>query len=141
MKRFAPLLLAASLAWFTLPLHAGDLVVIVHPQSGVDRLSREDVINIFLGRFRQFSSGISAQPLDLPAQEKEEFYQRLVGKDLAEINAYWARLIFSGATAPPRQMKGIEQVLNAVAASPAHIGYVERNRVDGRVRIVHELNR
>ncbi len=39
---------------------AGDLVVVVNPRSGVEKLSREDVTNIFLGRYRQFPAGDQA---------------------------------------------------------------------------------
>lgn len=120
---------------------AADLVVVVNPKSGVERLDRDDVINIFLGRYRQLPSGTTAEPLDLPAAapEKAAFYERLVGKNLAEINAYWARLVFSGRTAPPQQVHSVEQLLDAVASRPGAIGYVERARTDARVRIVFEL--
>lgn len=118
-----------------------DLVVIAHPRAGVDPLTREQVINIFLGRFRQFPSGIAAEPIDLPPEtaEKAAFYQRLVGKDLAEINAYWARLVFSGRTLPPRQAIGVAQMIDLVAGTPGAIGYVDRARADTRVKIVFEL--
>jgi ABC-type phosphate transport system substrate-binding protein len=120
---------------------AADIVVVVHPDSGVERLSREEVINIFLGRLRQFPSGISAQPVDLsPTQaDKSIFYRLLVNKELAEINAYWARLVFSGRTVPPRQVEGSEEMLAMVARSPGHIGYVDRARVNSRVKVVFEF--
>lgn len=119
-----------------------DLVVITNAKSGVDRLSRTEVINIFLGRYRQLPSGLAAEPLDLPAAsaEKAWFYQRLVGKDLAEINAYWARLIFSGRTAPPSPTTGSEQMLELVSRKPTAIGYIERSKLDPRVQIVFELD-
>ncbi|CAK0742630.1 hypothetical protein CCP3SC15_1200008 [Gammaproteobacteria bacterium] len=77
-------------------------MVIVNPESGVEMLSREEVINIFLGRYRKLPSGIMAQPIDQADQTgKALFYKLLVGKELSEINSYWARLIFSGKTKPP----------------------------------------
>lgn len=117
-----------------------DVVVVANPRSGIDRLSRDEVINIFLGRFRQLPSGLSAQPVDLPATQPEKaiFYLWLVNKDLAEINAYWSRLIFSGRTTPPVQAKSTEDVIDFVAKTPGGIGYVERSKVDGRVKLVFE---
>lgn len=118
-----------------------ELVVIANPKSGIDRLSHGDVINIFLGRYRQLPSGLAARPADLPATQPERaaFYRQLVNKELAEINSYWARLVFSGRTVPPAQTSGNEDLLKWIAATPGGIGYVERAKADGRVRIVFEL--
>lgn len=122
---------------------ASDVVVIANPKVGAERLTRDDVVNIFLGRLRQFPSGQAALPADLPpaAPEKAQFYRQLVNKELAEINAYWARLVFSGRTQPPRQAHSAEELLSFVATTPGAVGYVERSLADGRVRIVFELPR
>lgn len=122
---------------------AADLVVIAHPKSGIDKLGRNDVINIFLGRFRQLPSGLTAIPVDLPADngERNAFYRQLVNKELAEINAYWARLVFSGRTTPPRQANTVDEALDFVATTPGAIGYVDRGQVNGRVKVVFDLAR
>ncbi len=119
-----------------------EIVVVVNPKSGVEKLSRDEVVNIFLGRFRQLPSGIAALPVDLPAgqPEKSAFYRQLVNKELAEINAYWARLMFSGRTAPPKQAASVDDAIAYVGATPGAIGYLDRARVDGRVRVVLEFS-
>ncbi len=115
-----------------------DVVVVANPRSGIESLSRDEVINIFLGRFRQLPSGLPAQPVDLPATQPEKaiFYLRLVNKDLAEINSYWSRLVFSGRTKPPVQANSTDDLLEFIAKTPGAIGYIERSRVDGRVKLV-----
>src|SRR5208282_5604114 len=82
---------------------AQDIVVVMNPKSGVSTLSKDEVIDIFMGRNRQLSSGVSALPLDLPGTEaeRENFYLRLTGKSTSEINAYWARLHFTARATPP----------------------------------------
>ncbi|MFY9328677.1 MAG: hypothetical protein WAO76_11775 [Georgfuchsia sp.] len=139
-KRFLILLVICMLQ-LQASAAVADVVVIVNPKSGVEKLSRDEVVNIFLGRFRQMPSGISAQPADLPPGEPDKaiFYRLLVNKDIAEINSYWARLFFSGRTPPPRQAASDEDLLKWVAATPGGIGYIERAKIDGRVRIVYEL--
>lgn len=121
--------------------YSEDMVVVANPQSGIVSLSREEVINIFLGRYRQLSSGISAQPVDSPAThpDKARFYHLLVSKDLAEINAYWSRLIFSGRTAPPTTAKSQEDLLHIIRKTPGAIGYVSRSKADSGVILVYEL--
>ncbi|PXF32351.1 hypothetical protein WH50_05345 [Pokkaliibacter plantistimulans] len=120
---------------------AGDgLVVVVSAQAAITQLDRYQLINIFMGRYRQLPGGGEAIPLDIgKSEQKALFYQLLVGKPLADINAYWARLIFSGKTRPPRQVDSAEQALQQVAANPTMIAYVQRSQVDARFRIVYEF--
>ena len=116
---------------------AADLVVVVHPANGVDSLTRDDIINIFMGRYRRFATGTTAIPVDSAAREKSQFYRALVGKELAEINGYWARLIFSGQSSPPRQAESADDVIEIVSGNKGAIGYVERRFADKRVKIVY----
>lgn len=134
-------LLFSCLMLMSAVAHAEDMVVIAHPKSGIDKLSRTEVINIFLGRFRQLPSGISAQPVDLPQAypEKARFYRVLVNKDLAEINSYWSRLVFSGRTAPPMEARSQEDLINIISRTPGAIGYIARSKLDARVKLVYEL--
>jgi hypothetical protein len=120
---------------------AAELVVVANAGSGVENLSSDEVINIFLGRYRQLPSGIAALPIDQPANLplKAQFYRKLVNKDLAEINAYWARLTFSGKTSPPRQATNATEVMDWLVRTRGAIGYVERDMVDARLRIVMEF--
>ena len=138
-------LLACLLFSVLMPLAAwaDDIVVVVNPGSGVESLSRNDVINIFLGGFRRLPSGIPALPVDLPQGNpvREEFYRLLVGKNPAEINTYWSRLIFSGKTRPPLQAARVEDAQAMVLGSVGAITYLDRSKVDGRFKIVFELSR
>ncbi len=126
-----------------LPLLAGaadSIVVVVNQANGVDSLSRTDVINIFMGRFREFPSGIAAQPIDMPASAtRTQFYRTLVKKEPAEINAYWARLVFAGRTSPPIQAESPGDALRMLRANPSGIAYMERSQVTNREKIVFEL--
>ncbi|MDP1733457.1 MAG: hypothetical protein Q8L44_03740 [Sulfuritalea sp.] len=124
------------------PLAAAELVVVANPRSGIERLTQEDVANIYLGRYRHLASGLTAEPVDLAGDAglKVRFYRALVGKNLAEINAYWARLVFSGRTRPPHVAENVEAALQYVAARPGALAYVDRVQADRRVRIVFEID-
>ena len=124
-------------------VYAENLVVVINPDSGVEQLSRNDVINIFLGSFRQLPSGITAQPVDLPSihPAREEFYCRLVGKKPAEINTYWARQMFSGKTRPPIQTEQFDEALALVRSVEGAVTYMERDKVSGNLKIVFELSK
>jgi hypothetical protein len=116
-------------------------VVVVSAASAIGQLSHDEVVNIFLGRYRSLPSGGLAIPIDQPenAVIRAEFYRRLVNKNINEINAYWARLVFSGKTAPPRQVDSATGFFQLLMASPDAIGYVDRSQVDRRLRVVLEF--
>lgn len=120
---------------------SAEVVVVMDAAAEVGLLTRNQVINIFLGRHRQLPSGIAAQPVDQPvsASLRAEFYRKLVDKDLSEINAYWARLHFSGKTTAPLQAATAAEVLHHVIGKPGGIAYIERNQIDARLRIVLAL--
>ena len=120
---------------------AEDLVVIVNPASGIEQLTRNQVIDIFLGRYRKLPSGAVAIPIDLRVDtaERKEFYLLLVGKDVAQMSSYWARLVFSGQAAPPFPVANSRTALDLVATNPNAIAYLDRTTLDSRVRVVLEL--
>jgi hypothetical protein len=136
-----PAVLALLLAW--LPAGAGDPVVVVSPESGIQSLSRGEVINIFLGRQKRLPSGAVALPVEQaqPAAIRAAFYEKIVNKDLPDINAYWARLLYSGQAQPPRQLGSPEAVLEMVLANPGAIGMLDGSSVNRRVRVVYVLGR
>lgn len=119
-----------------------DLVVVVNARNGVAVMTRNEVINIFFGRYRQFFNGVEAQPVDLVDSnpERARFYAGLVGKDISDVNAYWSRLIFSGRVQAPPRVTSAEEVLKWVSSHPGGIGFVELSKADARVRVVYELN-
>jgi len=121
---------------------ATDLVVIVNPASGVDKMSRDDVTSIFMGRTKKLPSGITALPIDLTAAsgDKAKFYRDLINKELAEVNSYWARLIFSGQGSPPRQADNTAEVMEIVGGNKGAIGYVPRSAADKHVKIILDLS-
>jgi hypothetical protein len=118
-------------------------VVVVNAESSTLALSQAQVVDIFLGRYRSFPNGAVAIPIDQPenSELKADFYRKLVNKELNDINAYWARLIFSGRTSPPLQPANTADVPALLARQPGGVAYMERNQVDKRFRVVMEFPR
>lgn len=128
-------LLAASVA------AAGEIVVVVSAKSAVTRLTQDEVIDIFLGRHREFPGGQAALPIDQPkgSPTRTDFYRALTNKTLSEINAYWARLYFSGKANPPTQAEKAADVLAHVLNTSGGIGYLDQEQLDPRFRVVLKL--
>jgi ABC-type phosphate transport system substrate-binding protein len=142
MKRIAAILMFSLLGSTCLrAAEPSSLVVVVNLQSGVDKLSRDEVIDIFLGRYRKLPSGKTALPIDVaetnPARAR--FYELLVKKSSSEMSSYWARLVFSGQTSPPFQVPDTQAALELVHSSPNAIAYIDRSAVSANVKVVFEL--
>ena len=136
-------MLRALIALLILSAHLvvrAEPVVVMRAQTA-ESLSHEAVTNIFMGRFRALPSGNPAQPIDQPRDTplRAQFYQRLVNKDQAAVNAYWSRLHFSGKATPPLQTASEDEVIRQVLRQPGGIAYIRRAQVDNRLRIVFEL--
>lgn len=117
---------------------SADLAVVVHPDSQVVSLDRSQLINIYMGRYRQLPTGEAALPVDL-SPLKERFYRALVDKDLAEINSYWARLVFSGQVSPPGQLDSVTLVVEYVRRNPGALGFVDAAEAPADLKIVARL--
>lgn len=131
------------MALLVLPVQpvAAEVVVIVHPGNPVNQLSREQVVDLYMGRQTQFPDGRHAMPLDQAPESsiREEFYQKLVDKSVAQINSFWARLFFSGRATPPRVLPDAAAILSMVAKNPDAIAYIDSKNLDGRHKIVFRL--
>lgn len=107
------------------------LVVVVNAKMPAPALTAKDITDLYLGRTRNLSNGQAVVPLDNPAASatRARFYKALTGKAITDINAYWARLLFTGQSSPPQPMTDTAALLDAVRASPFMMAYVEQSQI------------
>ncbi|MGE5452360.1 MAG: hypothetical protein ACM3VZ_11035 [Acidobacteriota bacterium] len=107
------------------------LLVVVSNKTPTPVMSNKDVADLYLGRTRHLSNGQLVIALDNPATApvRARFYKALTGKAITDINAYWARLLFTGQSSPPQPMADTGSLLEAVRTTPGAIGYVEQSQV------------
>ncbi len=119
----------------------GDIAVVVNADNKVKSLSRQQVIDLFMGRHVAFPDGSFALPFDLPVDDKtrKEFYHLLTGKTVPQINAYWARLIFSGRATPPRMVKSTEELVEAMKNNKNSIAYIDTARLGKNMKVVWKI--
>ncbi|MFC5500208.1 hypothetical protein ACFPOE_21880 [Caenimonas terrae] len=133
MKLRSPFI--AALALVATCAGAADLVVIANPASATP-LSKDQVSDLFLGKSQ------SLAPVDQPEGSGvyADFYRKATGRDVAQVKATWARLVFSGKAQAPRQLADSAAVKKAVAADPKAVGYIEKSAVDPTVKVVLSLD-
>lgn len=135
------LLIFGILSVSAVSAHA-QLVVIVNKDNEVSQMSKREVIDLFMGRYIIFPNGVAAIPLDQPVNSdtRKKFYLLLTGKSVAQVNAYWARLIFTGRASPPRVMPNVKTTIRVVRENKDVIAYLPQKDVDNTVKVVLTLD-
>lgn len=114
------------------------VVVIVNPDTAVDKLDAGQTAQIFFKQVQSWPDGRAITPIDLKegSPMRAEFYAKVTGRSPAQIRAYWTRQAFTGMGVPPRQLATAEDVSKFVKTTPGSIGYISRKEADASVKIV-----
>jgi hypothetical protein len=128
--------------WLACCLSAqADLLLIVNTANPIENLERKQVVDIYMGRASAFPNQRPAHTLDVESGDlRASFYKALTGKTEAQVDAYWATLIFAGRMSPPQKLSDEAAVIKTVKANRDAIGYVSRQALPAGVKIVMELN-
>ena len=115
-----------------------DVVAVVSAKSPITSLSMSQVADIFSGKASRFPNGVQALPIDQAegSAVRDEFYSKVVGKNAAQIKAYWSKIIFTGRGQPPPIVSNNIEMKKRISDNPAAIGYIDRSLVDESVRVV-----
>ena len=115
-----------------------DVVVVVSVQNPLTALSKNQVVDIFLGKATRFPNGSLVVPIDQAegSTTRDEFYLSFAGKSAAQLNAHWSKIIFTGRGQPPKEVANSFEVKKRLIENPNAIGYIDRIFVDGSVKVI-----
>lgn len=141
MRRAIRCLSILVLVWSLTGLAEPRIAVIIHPNSAFAELTRKQILDIYMGRLLNLPNNTIPLPFDLQATSplREQFYEKLAERPLAQINAYWARLMFSGRATPPRMLPDPLGMLQVVSQNRDAIGYVREDMINASVRVLFYL--
>ncbi|MCK5889664.1 MAG: hypothetical protein KAG19_06960 [Methylococcales bacterium] len=133
------MLIAALLLMFS-SIATAEIVVIGSLDNELNSLTKRQVIAIFMGRTRSFSNGVRALPLDEESL-RNEFYETLTHRSIKQIDAYWARLTFSGQTSSPPMRQSQQHIIDEVKISKGKIAYIRKEDLadDSQVKILFSV--
>ncbi|WP_461422270.1 hypothetical protein [Ketobacter sp.] len=119
-----------------------EIVVVVNSKSTVERFSSRELVDLYMGRNLYFPNGSLILRLDQAPESatRVQFYRGLVNKSVAEVNAYWAKLLFTGRATPPQTVESAAGVLQAVKSNLNAIGYVDINDLTDEVKVVGRVD-
>ncbi len=114
------------------------LAIIVHPESRVNEISLNELVDLFLGKTRYLAKGEQVVPIDQleGSPTRDEFYKKVIKKTGPQLNSYWSRMIFSGKGRPPYSVADDEEVLELISVNRNMIGYVALERVTASVKVI-----
>ncbi|MBU1641943.1 phosphate ABC transporter substrate-binding protein [bacterium] len=117
---------------------AADVVAVVSAKNPVTTLSKNQVVDIFLGKANRFPDGHEAVPIDQDegSAAREEFYLKFADKSPSQIKAFWSKMIFTGRGQPSPEVPNGAEVKKFIAEHPDAIGYIDQKLVDDSVKVI-----
>ena len=107
---------------------ANDAYAVFSLNNSFQTLSKNKVRMLYRGKIKRLQ-GIKVELSDWSENNttRSDFYQILLSKDVAQMNAYWARLSFSGKARPPKVIKedSMYILLRWLAEKNTRIGYAK----------------
>jgi len=125
------LIFVLALLLITLPALA-EIVVITNPTNPATRMLPDQVAQFFLGGSTIFTPFDHAK--DSPLHK--EFYEKIIKKTPAQVEAIWAKATFSGKGSPPKEFPSDAAIKKAVAAEPTSLAYIDKVSVDSSVKVL-----
>jgi len=110
---------------------------------GLNKLSKGKVRMLFRGKLK-YLQGSKVELSDWPQSNyiRNKFYKELLGKDLAQMNAYWASLSFSGKARPPKEINkdSMRALLAWLSAKHFRIGYAPVDIIPEDANVLYIVN-
>ncbi|MBI3713495.1 MAG: phosphate ABC transporter substrate-binding protein [Burkholderiales bacterium] len=113
-------------------------IVLVVNKANTQKLSDEQVTEIFLGKSKAFPNGAKAVPVmvDFKVDGLDAFLSARFGKSISQYRSYWSRLMFSGEGVPPQTYGSAKDVIDLVGRNPDLIGIADSSMVNDSVRVL-----
>ncbi|MEC5162609.1 MULTISPECIES: hypothetical protein [unclassified Janthinobacterium] len=128
-RRLPTLLLL--LAMGAVPARA-ELVLVVNPKNPATKMFPSQAAQFFLGGSVLFTPIEQAEGSAIRA----EFYKKVLEKEPSQVQAVWAKLVFTGKGKAPKEYKSSADVKKAVGENVNAIAYIEKAAVDDSVKVV-----
>ena len=128
---FSPTVIATVLSMITLPALA-ELVIVVNPQNQASRMTSAQASQFFLGGSVMFTPLEQADGSAI----RSEFYKKVLEKEPSQVQAIWAKIVFTGKGKPPKEYKSSAEVKKAISENVNAIGYIEKSAVDDSVKVI-----
>ncbi|MFJ1472498.1 type 2 periplasmic-binding domain-containing protein [Massilia orientalis] len=126
------IIVAVSLWLFGIKPTFAELAIVVNPKNPVSSIATSTLKQIYLGGSVLFT------PLeqDEHSSVHAEFYKKVLEKEPAQVQAIWAKLVFTARGGAPQVYQSSTGVKRALSENVNAIGYIEKSSVDDTVKVI-----
>ncbi|MAX01100.1 MAG: phosphate ABC transporter substrate-binding protein [Sphingomonas sp.] len=133
------LLIGAALSISISTAALAEIAVIVS-HDNTQNLAQSDIERIYTGKSTRYPNGDEVEAYNLKSGAVvDTFNTSLLKRSTAQMNAYWSKLIFTGKGKPLKAVDSEQDMINAIAANPVAIGYVDASSVTNNVKVITTL--
>ncbi|WP_159738018.1 hypothetical protein [Vibrio atypicus] len=101
-----------------------DLYIVVNEKSAIEEFEIDDIADVYLGRKKTLGSTYINQVLDRTGEDRRRFFRTVTNMRESQVNAYWAKLKFSGSMRAPEEVDSNQLLLEKIIENPMAIGYM-----------------
>lgn len=98
--------------------------VIANEKVSATSLSKDDAKSVFLGAKTSWDGGGKIVLAVLTGEAGEPIFNDLTGKNAANFQTHWKRLVFTGKAGMPKQFAKVEEVIEFVKSTEGAVGIV-----------------
>lgn len=103
-----------------------DIYVVVSESSPITTFAVDDVADVYLGRKKVIGTTYVDQVLDRTGEDRKRFFSAVTNMTESQVNAYWAKLKFSGSMRAPEKVSSEQGLLEKLIENPQAIGYMTK---------------
>lgn len=124
-------------------IYAENIAVIVNINNKIENISLKSLKKIYLKKVTEIE-GVKIIPID-NRLIRDDFNDIVIKRNSRRINAYWAKMIFSGGEQPPLNLKNDKEIIIAVddkdtikkiSNNIKYIGYILERNLDKNVKLL-----
>ena len=117
---------------------SGQTVIIIHPENSLEKATRTDISNIFLGKKTQWDGGGKITPVEQKKDSKpgKAFLKTIVKMSENDYKNYWVEKMLSGEAEPPKNLSSDDDILKFVQNNKSAIGYLSADKVTEGVKVI-----
>jgi hypothetical protein len=104
-----------------------DVIVVANSAAITGELSRSEIRQVFMGG--TLSRKYEPVSLSVGSNVRIKFNTKVIGLTESRIQSYWAQLLFSGRSKPPKEFTEVDEVLEYISTVDNAVGYVPSDTV------------
>ena len=116
----------------------GDIYVLANRNNPLSQVRLDDIRDFYLGRRLVINDREYALVYDRGEESRirEKFFNRIAGMPIRQVDAYWARLVFSGRMLPLSKVESNKELLERIGSQKNAIGYTDVKPQHPEIKVV-----